>query len=332
MENNNKPETKGKEEIVTKIQFPVKHYKKVIIKRKAIPTNIKGETILGQIPEDFKVKIGSSYKGTSVLRGLTLEEEKRFLPSIIGISPESQNWENATKDYWNNISKDVPLTGLELEIGIIYNNIEDLNFDNNLYENTIFKAKVGIKGTPINIADYILWRYCKVYSRVANDIEDINKSAKIEFYIYSKDKETQTKKALLDLEKEANKLYYSSLGDRDWINHTLRVLTSLDKTNKYTVSNIELLTDDEKDIALNEYLKSNPALFLAIGKDKNLEIKAFVETCVAKNILQRIPNTSTITFDNETIGNTLEEVVAFLTNGKNTSVVNTLKARLTKMP
>lgn len=333
MENNNKPQNKGNNETQNetsqpKIQFPYNAYNKVVIKRKPIPTNGKGETIIGQIPEEFKVKIGSSYRGNSVLRGLTILEEKRLLPIIIGISPDSPNWESSTRDYWNNISKDVPLNGLELEVGLRYDNVDDLNYDSKLQEDLEFKSKVNLKGTPINPADYILWRYCRVYSRVANDLEDINKSAKIEFYIYSKNKETEAKKAILNLEKEANKLYYTSLADREWINHTLRVLISLDKSNKYTALSLENMSEDEKDIAINEYLKNNPSLFLAIGKDKNLQTKSFIESCITKNILQRIPNTSVITFEAETIGNNLDEAVTFLNNPKNGTVKETLKARL----
>ena len=57
----------------------------------------------GDDPTLYNVKLGASLKGGSPLRGLTHEEEEKYMPDIINHSVNDNNWRRATKDYWNNI-------------------------------------------------------------------------------------------------------------------------------------------------------------------------------------------------------------------------------------
>lgn len=320
----NKPEVK-----VSEVRYPRQISRIIIIKRKRLELNTSNPTKVktaGETTNDSLLKIGSSFKGNSVLRGLTFDEESRLLPNILGVSSDSPNWEKTTLNYWANITKEIPSSGLELEVGLMYKTKQDYEYDLelNVNENGV---KEDHKGIPINLSDYILYRYCLLYSRVANSIEDIDKSPKIEFYLYNKDKEISDKKIVLDLKRKAMQHLYANISDRQWVDFVLRVLIASDKSNKIQVTDINKFSEDEKDIALDNYLVENPTKFLAIAQDKNLEMKSFVEVCIATNKLQRIPNTDTISMDGNLLGNTTNEAILFLTNPKNNQVLNTLKAQ-----
>lgn len=309
--------------------LPTKSYPKEVSKRiflRRIPTTAK---LPGQNLDEAILKIGSGFKGSSVLRGLNFKEEQRFLPDIIGLSKDSPNWEHATRNYWAGISKPVPAKdGLELEVGLRYNSYEDYEKDLN-GERDENGTLINVAGTPINIAEYILWRYCLVYSRVANIPEDIGKSPKIEFFLFSKDKEIQDKKSALNSRRKASQLFYQRMGERDWVDHVLRVLSAIDKNPlKKSVQAIGQMGDDEKDILLEQYVDESPERFLSIANDKHLELKAFVEICIATGKLNRIPNTDTITMDGLTLGNSINEVVEHLNNPKNVKTLSTLKAQI----
>lgn len=301
-----------------------------VVYLRRIPTHNR---LPGQELDEGKQKIGSSFKGNSVLRGLTFDEEAKYLPSIIGVDTNSPNWENTTRNYWANLSKDVPpKDGIELEVGLRYTTKEDYIYDQENAEKNHNGIIINHKGIPVNMADYILWRYCLDYSKVANTFEDIGKSPKIEFYLFSKSKEILDKKNVLNNKKKALQLMYKSMSERNWVDYVLRVLVAQDKTKTRTVDSISKMGEDEKDILLDEYVVGNPDRFLLIAEDKNLEMRSFIELSIAKGNLQRVANTDTITMDGLTLGNTINEVIAFLTNAKNSGTLSTLKAQLNHLP
>lgn len=318
--------------------FPLKLSRIVYIKRKdnyvkVIPGSNQA-LVAGQDTDESIKKIGASFRYQDTLRGLTSDEEKRFLSQILGIDATNPNWGKQTKDYWANISKPVPAEeGLKLEIGLIYTNIDDYNEDLRAPKD-LNGVIINAKGHPINLNDYIIWRYCLLYSECANDIEDVYKSPKIKFYIYSKDKEIFVKKVSFDNRQKANKLFYERISELDWVAFMLRVSISMDvrTDKKYSVADVMSMSDEEKVVTLEEYLTLNPVRFIELAQDKNLEMKSFIELCISSNKLQRIPNTNTITKDGTILGNTLDAAVAYLLNGTNLELLNALKAQQTLLP
>lgn len=318
---------------------PRKFSNLIYIRRKKSSGQLPRE---GEVLDETIAKIGSGLRNQGVLRGLNTEEQKRWLPDIINISPDSQNWEAAVKDYWTNISKDVPPSdkegngGLKLEVGLEYDNKDDYEYDQKKVktwgdvETEGVKQKVTIenpKGRPININDYILWRYCLVYSRVANSIEDVGKAPYIEFYIFSKEKEIKDQKVSFENKKKASQLMYQRIGDREWVEYMLRLFIKDDKSPLYSIKELASISPDEKDVLLSKYMDKNPILFTIYGEDKNLELKAFIEFAIATGVLNRIPNTSAISFEGQTIGNNLEETVIFLNNPRNADSLGRIKAQ-----
>jgi len=267
--------------------------KVVYIKRKRTTDMLPGTK-----DQDSIMKIGSSLKGQSPLSGLSFDDERKYLPSILGIDPKSEQWNKVVKDYWSNISAVVPKgdVGLKLEIGL----------DDNK--------------EPINVHDWILYQYCLVYGRVANSIKDVNISPKIRFYIYSQDEEVDTKYELLKIRKKAFKEYLKLLESENKMDMVLR-LFNIDA---------DKLKLKQKEIALSKYSTEEESIykFVSITTDKSLEMKGFIEDCIFKQKLKRIPNTQTIMFEDEVIGNTMQEAVGYFNSRKNTGLLNQLRASL----
>lgn len=309
---------------VKKTNFP-RGFSHIVYLRRVPPKNQLPTS--GNYTDESIHKIGSAYRNKAILRGLTPEEEKRWLPLIIGVNSDSPEWSKKTEDYWIHISKEVPLgDGVKLEVGLFYENEEDYETDEKSA-----KDKNGVtlnpKGNPIDVVDYILWRYCLLYNKVANNFEDIGKSANIDFYLYSKQREIKEKALAFNIRKEATQLLFSNLSDRNWVNFILRLFVQEDKSGKYTIQELETIDDSEKDVALEEYMMKNPTKFLAWGKDKNLKLRSDLELWIAQGLLSRVPNTQSVSHDGVTIGNTTEEVMVFLNNPKNKGILDTLTAQ-----
>jgi len=309
-----------------------------------------------------KEKIGSAYtKNGSILRGLNKLEERVFLPRILGISDKDVTFEKHAEEYWLNISVAIPAHnkegkggGLKLEVGFEYDTQADAKRGQKESDKEMqryekwqaslvgkmpggtrrFKEDFSIRqeaGRPIDLNDYILYRYCLAYSIVALDIKYIDNSAKIRFYILDSSASLKLDHAKLIAKKDATIAFAELLGDRDRVGFVLAVMkkeiTNVERMQK---REFKVTTNDEKDILLDAVVSAYPTKFLAVVKDDNLVIEALVEQCVNYDVLRRIPHTDTIFYgDNVKIGNNINEAVMFLKDEKNLESRQQIKARLT---
>lgn len=262
-----------------------------------------GEGIVAaDIQADELKYIGSSFgKGKATLRGLEPEEEEVYLPKIIGISKTSPDWDRATNDYWINIRKPVPSgdTGLELQIGFRYPDKETALVAEEKYRTTKNIRSRSRYGEPINVEDYILYRYCLKYGKVANTFDDLNKSEKIEFYIHSKAKAVADQHKALKQKQDAYAKYLQIAGD---VERKTAVLIRFGENTSH-------LTEEEVDVKLNQLLEKDPRAFKAFVDDPDLVIKALIDLAIVHQKLIKTPNTEIIHFGSKLLGNTIEEVV-----------------------
>ena len=74
-------------------------------------------------------------------------------------------------------------------------------------------------------------------------------------------------------------------------------------------------------------LKGNaPAKFVRICQDKHLKMKAEIEEMVSSQILRKIGNQ--IIYQDEVLGETLQNAVIYLNDKKNSGKLTTLRAKL----
>ena len=85
----------------------------------------------------------------------------------------------------------------------------------------------------------------------------------------------------IQLRKDADKMFIKSSADVKNMKRILRLITSI---------NPDRLTDDQIENQLYEIKDKNPAKFLKIASDKNLEIKAEIEEMVTAGVMRKIGN------------------------------------------
>ena len=298
-----------------------------------------------------KNKIGSSFTGRSVTRPLTFEEEKAYLPGIIGVSPDSPNWEEKTHEYWINISAEVPLNmingedhgGLELETGFHYpdekaakagsdeENQEWSRYHNLRATGKFYKMKFDKRfkhGRPLELTDYILYRYCLVYGDVANTPDEIGNSPKIRFYMESVAEQNKKVQSDHEFNVKVMQAYLSLIADRNKVDAVVSVIRNkkVDIESR-TNATYDLSTTVGKDMFINEYSKAFGAQFMSIINDKRLKPKAFLHDCIDGGLLRRIANSGIIMYDDLQLGATTEEACDFIMADANKTVVEELKAR-----
>jgi hypothetical protein len=299
--------------------------------------------------QEGKHKIGSSINGAKRLVSDN-NEMSALMPRLVGISNTSPNWETKLNEYFDNLAVNVPETGLILEVGFKYPNEDDFdklcdaedkidlkyakadkstadkNIDalRNKWEEIITLENTRYKyGTPINLADYILWRYCLVYSDVANDVAFLDKSPNIRFYIFDKEKSEKEQEVKHEVTTKALRAYIEILGDQHKVDSILYMFGE-------NITGLKVIPKQQK---LETLVRSNPNKFLAAVNDKHLMKKAFINECLVKGVLHTLTNTNIIVdADNNTIGHGLEECIAFIDDPRNKATYSTIEAQLKALP
>lgn len=292
----------------------------------------------GDDPTLHNLKIGSALKAKSntPLRGLEYEEEVKYLPEIIGYAPSDTEWRKMTSEYWNNISVPIPADGLTPEklqgkiltfkVGFVNESDKkafDSVFDFEEKANILKKLNSDNKCEVVTgVNDYILFRYCLVYKKVANKIEDVNKSPRIQFYLYSKQNEIKTNHQAFKARVQANNKFAEILMKEDIINAVLLLFGQ----------DVKAFEDlQEKHIVLEGLIKQDPAKFLSFVEDSNLEIKAKIKKAVELRIIHSPVHTDSYYYgdNNEVLlGTTLTDAVLFWNNDKNKEIIGVIESRL----
>jgi len=272
-----------------------------------------------------------------------------LMPKLIGMSKDDREFTKKTMMYWNSIAVNIPDTGKELEIGFVY----DLRDSKKITE--IEKIKGADKkaktfagdkqlaeyveefikeedrwryGVPINASDYLLWRYCLNYKAVANSPDEkiLGKSSDIRFYIHNEDLIKKMEKQKFNLRAKAGKIFFDVIADAELIK---KYLYAMGKG-----AGIETMDDIDKGKLLESVYLNTPAELVDIHKDKQIDMKAYIEECINANVLRRLPNTDIIvnSTDNNPIGNTMMDAIAYLNSDVNVKLANEIKGRLRAMP
>lgn len=259
--------------------------------------------------KDSVTKIGSEWKADSrdVIRGLTHEEAVVVLPSIVGVEPDSPNWDNTVKEFWADYTVRVPHEGLELNI---------------------WEDEDGYPSTR-NAKDWITYKFCQKSSKVATSELDRENIAMYPFFIEDDKEILAAKSANLAVRKAAQKLFLQLFRqDKDGKIDNLKVNWVLEMYKKHdsNLGNYASMTPDEKEIYLDAKLNDDPTLFREVVSDEKLKDKAFISECVSKGLINHVGNA--YYNGDEKMGDDMEETILYLADPKNSSVLVTLKERL----
>lgn len=283
--------------------------------------------------------IGSSFRSTGgYVTGLTLEEERRFLPSIIGVSVNDPGWDAAVKAYYQNLSVPVPLiTGLVLEAGYIYPDEKSAEAGQKEQEsewqkhvriretearhyNMSFSTR-NAKGNPISLSDYILYRYCLEYGDVANRPEDAYNTNKIRFVMSSEEAERKTREIALSSKKKATSHFLSLVAEKPQ-----------DLLDIVAVLELPEVRHEKDALALEDFMynwvQNNPEAYLNVALDAKLKSKATISRAIDHGVLRRIPNTSVIMYDDIELGKNMNEAISFLNADLNKELKATILGQL----
>lgn len=286
--------------------------------------------IPGQDPAERVYKIGASLdpRTRGNLKGISGDLELKFMPEVIGVSPNDPTFRRSVEEYWASIGRPVPPDesylkaheqGIKFEIRFNVvgaarkermNRLERVKDKMELLDKFLLeKSDNGFSAQlqSDSVSDYLLLNYALKYSKVANSYEDINKSPKIEFYIFEKAVSITNHLSLIDLRAKAMTLYKDLEGNSRKIDAVLLMFN--EDLNKFETQVDKLLRIDE---LYNTAPIENMKTFVKFAEDKTWETKYLIKSAIADNKLRTLANSTAIYYEDILIGSTLEDAVLFL--------------------
>lgn len=240
-------------------------------------------------------RISSVYKFGAPLRGLDEDEEKKLLPLISPLDPDAKTWRADANRFWAELTIKVPSDGIELETG------------------------VDDKGHPINVLQYIQYRFAMAHPLVARSEEELPKKSTYRFFINDPDLMVAKKHTAVELKAQAyalfTKIKASSASDLSFG----RILR-LNGLNPDRMSSVAIET------SVANFLEATPAKFIKIAESADLADTALVEEMVDQQVIRKLG--TIYQFGDVRIGDTLDEAVAYIGSAKNSKNLVTMLSRL----
>lgn len=291
-----------------------------------------------------KETIGSSIRSCQVLSS-NAQEVNTYFPSLIGVSANDPSFISRVKSWLSNIQVVVNDSDVKLNTSFFYNTKADyikikvkedkINEDYERVDRantSAIKEALKVKidalnslestkyayGHPENLEEYLIYRHCLLYKDVAKDMALINSDASLRFYIKDEAKEAERQKKLTEEKVKAMKAFVELNGTGSKFDAAY-VAICLSRNDNIAEA---LLKDrNQKSAIVMEFVNSNPDKFNRIVNDKHLNIKAFIETLIARGELVRSDyNQQISTADGTFIGANVTEAIAWFENPNNASV------------
>jgi hypothetical protein len=296
--------------------------------------------------------IGSSVRSSQVLASNRAEVEAYF-PQLLGLSPNNENFISRLKQYLNNIQVRVDELGVTFDCSFQFNhkrdylkfkaqeeaielqykkanrqNIQELRKALNAKIMAInnLESQLYAYGSPVNIAEYLLYRHCLLYRDIAKDTAIINSDPYVRFYFRDNTKDRERQQKLRQEINNAKRNYVEVIGNDDMFDAVYIqycVIAGLPIVNS-------MLNDKlEKEVQLDKFSTAEPVKFNNIVKDKDIEIKSFIELLISRGEFVRSKfNQNITTQDGEFIGANMKEAIAWAKDPNNANVIAAFKNKL----
>ena len=296
--------------------------------------------VLGQKKET----IGSSVRSCQVLSS-NAEEVNAYFPALIGLSPNNPDFITRVKAWLSNIQFNINENDVTLNTTFIYRRKADYlmikeqedrindEYDKVDRANTsaikeALKRKIDALNTlesskykyghPENLENYLMYRHCLLYNDVAKDIALINSDPTLRFYIKDEAKEAEKAKKLTEQKTKAMKHFVELNGTDAKFN---AVFIAMCVARNDNLAEAMLKDRSEKVSMLIDFVNSNPDKFNRLVEDKNIQVKAFIETLITRGELVRSEfNQQISTADGTFVGSNMNEAIAWFENPANKDI------------
>ena len=294
------------------LQNSHKNSKKIQIKRSVSHISGRPREQANTIIVGGMWTIGSYYEGGGSKRiasGLSYEEIDLLMPKLIKYPKTHDNFYIEAEKYFRDINTNIPVEGLDLEIGLLLDNTQPVTY-------TIVEEGVTRTNLPINIEDYTKYRQIIKHPMVAQNEKSASTNSIYRWYMFDYKESVATSMSILAQREAADTIYYSIRQDSNKLREFLIIAMP-----RGSVIPISL---DERALALKKIADISPAKIIEIGNDQLLTTKVFINDCITKELITIIGNYYVLPETQTQLGVDINQVCQFLLDKKNADVYKRL--------
>lgn len=266
---------------------------KKIAELKLMPRSKRFAVLPDEFSNEATIELGSEFKtvegkvANDTHRGLTPEQERILLPDMIGMDCNNPNWNKSVREFWSKWTFPLTAEGRKLNYDSVVKEMVD----------PLTKEKVKIE-VPINLQDYIDYNMAKQSCRVAKTDDERENVDYFDGVLVDVAEQVQVDKSKFAKKQAATKQFL--VLQRDASEELIeQLLDTMGPENE----DFSVLSDkEEKIMALEKYVLSDPEKFLRLHEDKDLEIKALLRRLVKAGIIYQEQDIYFIKDDNTVIG------------------------------
>lgn len=237
--------------------------------------------------------LASIFSEKGPLKGVDGEEEERLLSQLLQKNPKEPDFHKSCREYW-----------IDLRVKVYS-------------EGKVLNISKDEKGNPLNIEDYLIYKWAKRHKLVANDKEEMERDSLKQFYIRDPEIEEKRQNKTVKTKRDAYKEFTKIAEKPDKMKMLIQVLSDAD---------VDSMSPTQIENYIEELIEDNPSRFVKVVTDKSLEMKAFLVKLISANIIRKIGNS--IYFGEEKLGDTMDDTVTYLNDKKNSETYLMLKEKL----
>ena len=286
--------------ICIRIKYKSNNMKVVIIENAYEAYNNKPEFLNG-IYKNRTVNISPAGKraGMGLETGLTLDEQRELLPSVVGVGKDHRDFFTKVEEYYSELVVKVKHQGTTLQI------------------------ETTDKGTPVNMPEYLTYKFLLAMNSVANPGERPNPLAH-RYALVDEESNIDKQSDIVEARKKAYTLF-SKLDKTEY-----KMFLSLMGT-----TDVESLRSEATSVKLDNLVTTKPVLFLRVAtsvgtaaKPGDGRIEYLIHRMITFGVLTKSGNR--IINKNVDIG-VMETAVTWFKNASNNEEVTRLKAKLKQL-
>ena len=148
----------------------------------------------------------------------------------------------------------------------------------------------------------------------------MNADSNKRFYIQDLAKKDMKRNNDIHVKKDADKAFIKVSTDEKQMRRVFRLLGSIDP---------KTLTREQVENLLYDIKEKSPKKFIKVSQDKNLELKAAIETLVSAGVLRKLGNQ--VMFIQQVLGETMNDTVVHLNDKNNSGKRTILRAKLKQL-
>ena len=291
-----------------------------------------------------------------VLKGLSFAEEQILLPDLVNVPANSVHFIQECRKFWQNIEIKVPADGVKLNITTyrVKANLghspeaaiakQQERFDTFDVESETGTAqlekvvKPEVDDTnfdmPMNVHDYVKYRYILKHNQVAKDKKD-SVAYNLPFYIEDKElednKEVEKMTLVMKARKSLDKFLTKIEDLTDTKSNDFRSLYAIcTLTSEFHTQKIE---NESKSIlkAVWALCEEIPAKVIELADDKSLKDRFLVSSLINYQVVESIDNKIyDKVMGSDPVASSIDEYIKFINLPTNKDVLARLKATLNK--